>query len=107
MSTTQTPKKSASCSTHNAWSFTTPQARELAQHGRNRIRRAAQAVPGQTHCRQTHPLARDRRMGAATQRLRRPHHLALRPRQSQNEAGPKLPKPHPVPPSYVPWCEAA
>jgi len=47
----------------------------LAQHGRDRDRRAAQPVPRPPHRRSQNPEGRDLRLGGSAQRRRRPHQM--------------------------------
>ena len=67
-----------------------PQARQLAQHGRDRDRRAARPVPGPPHRRPRAPRRRDRRLGTTAQRRRRPHQMDVHNRKSPRQNGPRL-----------------
>ena len=69
-----------------------PQARQLAEHGRDRDWRAAQPMPGPAH---RHPGAtriRDRRLGTTAQCLRSPHQMDVHNRKSPRQNGPRLPR---------------
>ena len=69
-----------------------PQARQLAEHGRDRDRCAAQPMPGPAH---RHPGAtrlRDRRLGTTAQCLRGPHQMDVHNRESPRQNGPRLPR---------------
>ena len=67
-----------------------PQARQLAQHGRDRDRRAARPVPGPPNRRPKAPRPRNRRLGATAKRRRRPHQMDVHNRQSPHQNGPRL-----------------
>src|SRR5271154_279608 len=64
------------------------QARQLAEHGRDRNRRVARAMSGSPHWRSRPTRIRDRRMAARAERLRRPNQMELynnqRPRLSRH-----------------------
>jgi transposase len=68
----------------------TPQARQLAQHGRDRDRRAARPVPGPQNRRLGLAPPRNRRLGTTTKRRPRPHQLDVHNRQSPRQNGPRL-----------------
>src|ERR1700691_5088285 len=61
-----------------------PQACQLAQHGRNRDRRAARPMPGSQDRQPQPPHQRNRRMGEATKRRRRSHQMDV-----HNRKGPR------------------
>jgi hypothetical protein len=67
-----------------------PQACQLAQHGRDRERRAPRPVPGSQNRRSQAPHQRNRRMGATTKRRRRPHQMDVHNRKSPRQNGPRL-----------------
>lgn len=67
------------------------QACQLAQHGRDRDRRAARAMPGPAHRRARANRLRNQRLGAGPQRVRRPHQLDVGHSTSAAEARPCLP----------------
>jgi hypothetical protein len=52
-----------------------PQACQLAQHGRDRNRRAARSVPGPQNRRPETPRQRNRRVGTTAKRRCRPHQM--------------------------------
>src|ERR1700689_640819 len=64
------------------------QARQLAEHGRDRNRRVARAMSGSPHRRTRPTRIRDRRMAATAERLRRPNQMELynnqRPRKARS-----------------------
>ena len=76
-----------------AWSSTTPQACQLAQHGRDRDRRAARPVPGPSNRRPQAPHQRNRRKGTTTKRRQRPHQMDVHNRKSPRQNGPRLSRP--------------
>ena len=67
-----------------------PQACQLAQHGRDRDRRAARPVPGSQNRRPKAPPQRNRRMGTTTKRRRRPHQMDVHNRKGPRQNGPRL-----------------
>ena len=67
-----------------------PQACQLAQHGRDRDRRAPRPMPGSQNRRPQAPHQRNRRLGATTKRRRRPHQLDVHNRKSPRQNGPRL-----------------
>jgi transposase len=71
----------------------TPQACQLAQHGRDRDRRAARPVPRPPHRRARPPRLRNCRLGTAAQRRRLPHHLDVHHRARPRQNGARLPRP--------------
>ena len=71
-----------------------PKARQLAQHGRDRDRRAARPVPRPPHRKRPTPRRRDRRLGAAAQRRRRPHQMDVHNRKGPRQNGPRLSEAH-------------
>jgi transposase len=68
------------------------ETRQLAQHGRDRDRRAARPVPRPSHRRARPPYRRNCRLGTAAQRRRRPHHLDVHHRARPCQNGPHLPQ---------------
>jgi len=68
----------------------TPQACQLAQHGRDRDRRATRSVPGPQNRRPKAPRQRNRRLGTTAKRRRRPHQMDVHNRQSPHQNGPRL-----------------
>src|SRR3982751_6005638 len=68
------------------------EARQLAQHGRDRDRRAARPVPGPADRRTRPTRLRDRRLGACPQCVRCSHQLDVRHPTCATEAGPRLPR---------------
>src|SRR3954469_19835588 len=68
------------------------QARELAQHGRDRNRGAQGAVPGPAHRRPRGARAGDRRLGAPAQRLRCTGEMDVHDREGARQNGPRLPE---------------
>ena len=70
-----------------------PQACQLAQHGRDRDRRAARSVPGPQNRRLEAPRQRNRRVGTTAKRRCRPHQMDVHNRQSPRQTGPCL-SPH-------------
>jgi transposase len=62
------------------------QARQLAEHGRDRNRRVARAVSGSPHRRTRPPRIRDRRMAATAERLGSPNSMALYNNKSPRKA---------------------
>ena len=71
-----------------------PQARQLAEHGRDRDRRPGQSMSRSAH-RKLHPACRrDRRLGEATQRRMRPHQLDVHNPKSPRQNGARLPQAH-------------
>jgi transposase len=64
-----------------------------AQHGGDRDRRAARPVPRPPHRRPRAHGHRDRRLGAATQRLRSPRQMDVHHRASPHQTAPGLSKP--------------
>jgi len=71
----------------------TPQARQLAQHGRDRNRCAAQPVPRPAHRRPRPTRQRNCSLGAAAQRHRRSYQLDVHHRPRPEQTGPRLPAP--------------
>ena len=67
-----------------------PQARQLAQHGRDRDRRAARSAPGPQNRRLETPRQRNRRVGTTAKRRRCPHQMDVHNRQSPRQNGPCL-----------------
>jgi transposase len=67
-----------------------PQACQLAQHGRDRDRRASRPVPGPQNRRPRLAPPRNRRLGTTTKRRRRPHQLDVHNRKSPRQNGPRL-----------------
>src|SRR5712671_206609 len=67
-----------------------PQARQLAQHGRDRDRRTPRPVPGPQNRRPKLAPPRNRRLGTTTKRRRRPHQMDVHNRQSPRQNGPRL-----------------
>ena len=70
----------------------TPQACQLAQHGRDRDRRAPRSMPGSQNRRPQTPHQRNRCLGATTKRCRRPHQMDVHNRQGPRQNGPRLPR---------------
>ena len=68
------------------------QARELAQHGRDRNRGAQGPVPGPAHRRPRGARARDRRLAAPAQRRRRTREMDVHDREGARQNGPRLPE---------------
>jgi transposase len=68
----------------------TPQARQLAQHGRDRDRRAARSVPGSQNRRARAPRPRNRRLGTTAKRCLRPRQMDVHNRQRPHQNGPRL-----------------
>jgi hypothetical protein len=68
-----------------------PQARQLAQHGRDRNRRAARPMPRQAHRHPATTRIRDRHLGTPAQRLESPHQMDVHNRESPRQNGPRLP----------------
>jgi transposase len=68
-----------------------PKARQLAQHGRDRDRRAALSVPRPPHRRTRVSGRRGRRLGASTQCRRRPDQMDVHYRESPRQTGARLP----------------
>src|SRR6476659_3915961 len=66
------------------------QARQLAQHGRDRDRRAQGTVPGPAHRQPRRARARDRRLGARTKWRGRARELDVHDRKSPHQDGPRL-----------------
>jgi hypothetical protein len=78
-----------------------PQPRQLAEHGRDRDRRAARSMPGPAH---RHPAAarsRDRTLGTTAQCLRSSHQMDVHNRKSPRQNGPRLPGTRCRPPASV------
>ena len=74
----------------NAWSSTTPKARQLAEHGRDRDRCPQAPVPQPPHRKPRPPRRRDRRLGKTAQPRRRPHQLDVLNRKGASQNGPRL-----------------
>ena len=68
-----------------------PQARQLAEHGRDRDRRAARPMSRPAHRHQGATRRRDRRLGTTAQCFRRPHQMDVHNRKSPRQNGPRLP----------------
>src|SRR5271157_3422445 len=68
-----------------------PQARELAEYGRDRDRCVARPVPRPPHWRARAPRLRDCRLGAATQRARRSRPMDVHHRTRPHQARSRLP----------------
>ena len=69
-----------------------PQARELAQHGRDRDRGAQGPVPGPAHRQPRGARAGDRRLGAPAKRRRRTREMDVHDREGPRQNGPRLPQ---------------
>ena len=69
-----------------------PQARKLAQHGRDRDRRPGRPMPRSTHRKLRPAHRRDRRLGEATQCRTRPHQLDVHNRKSPRQNASRLSK---------------
>ncbi len=65
-------------------------ARQLAQHGRDRDRRAARPVPGPQDRRPQAPRHRSRRLGTTAQRRLRTHQMDVHNRQGPRQNEPRL-----------------
>jgi hypothetical protein len=70
--------------------FHYPKTRQLAQHGRDRNRRAARPVPGPSNRRPKQAPPRNRRMGTTTKHRRRPYQVDVHNRKSSRQNGPRL-----------------
>ena len=69
-----------------------PQARQLAQHGRDRDRRPGQPMPRPPHRKLHAPRRRDRRLGTTAQCRPRPHQMDVHNRKGPRQNGPRLPE---------------
>ena len=67
-----------------------PQACQLAQHGRDRDRRAPRPMPGSQNRRPQAPHQRNRRMGETTKHHRRTHQMDVHNRKSPSQNGPRI-----------------
>ena len=70
------------------------EARQLAQHGRDRDRRDGRAVPRPPHRQPLSPRHRNRRLAAPAQSKRQSHQLDVLNRKGPRQNGPGLSKPH-------------
>jgi hypothetical protein len=68
-----------------------PQARQLAQHGRDRDRRAARPMPGQAHRQPRATPSRDRGLGKTAKLGTQPHQMDVHNQESTRQDGPRLP----------------
>ena len=69
-----------------------PQARQLAQHGRDRDRRLGEPMPRSAHRKLRGSRRRDRRLGKAAQRQTRSHQMDVHNRKSPRQMGRAYPK---------------
>ena len=70
------------------------QARQLAQHGRDRDRRPRRPMPGPSHRKLSAPHRRSRRLGEAAQWRPSPHRLELHNRKGPHQNGASLSEAH-------------
>ena len=70
------------------------QARQLAQHGRERDRRPRRPMPGPSHRKLSAPHRRSRRLGEAAQWRPSPHRLELHNRKGPHQNGASLSEAH-------------
>ena len=70
------------------------QARQLAQHGRDRDRRPRRPMPGPSHRKLSAPHRRSRRLGEPAQCRPRPHRLELHNRKGPHQNGASLSEAH-------------
>ena len=70
------------------------QARQLAQHGRDRDRRPRRPMPGPSHRKLSAPHRRSRRLGEAAQWRGSPHRLELHNRKGPHQNGASLSEAH-------------
>ena len=69
-----------------------PQARQLAEHGRDRDWRAAQPMSGPAYRNPGTTCVRNRRLGTAAQCFRSPHQMDVHNRKGPRQNGPRLPR---------------
>ena len=69
-----------------------PQARQLAEHSRDRDWRAAQPMPGPAYRNPGTTCVRNRRLGTAAQCFRSPHQMDVHNRKGPRQNGPRLPR---------------